>query len=535
MLKTFRSVRGAAVAPHALAAQSGLDILREGGNAAEATLAMAASLAVLYPHMSGIGGDSFWLLYEPGGKVSVIDAAGRSALDAHPDMYLSRGLRHIPTRGMAAVNTVAGTVAGWQAAFHHSKQMWSGRIGLSRLLDDAIYYAENGYPVSAGQAQATERKLRELKSQPGAFGSIFLDAGEAPLAGELQCQKQLGSTLRYLSQAGLWDFYRGELARAISHDLRTLGSPVRLEDLQAHQAIIKEPLILRHSLGKIYNTPAPTQGIASLLILGLFDALRQDMPEANSAGHIHLLVEAAKTAFSVRDKQLHRRENRKHNRLLQTCLENAKLKALANGLNLNAATPWQGVSGGGDTAWFGAIDSEGRAVSAIQSLYYEFGSGVVLPGSGICWQNRGCSFSLDKNAVNLLQPQRKPFHTLNPALAELNDGRVMVYGCMGGDGQPQVQSALFTRYVNYSMDLQEALNAPRWLLGRAWGETSNTLKLENRFPMEVLETLANMGHPVEVVGAYEEIMGHAGAVVRHANGVYESATDPRSDGAATGY
>ncbi|HET7400248.1 MAG TPA: gamma-glutamyltransferase, partial [Usitatibacter sp.] len=177
----------------------------------------------------------------------------------------------------------------------------------------------------------------------------------------------------------------------------------------------------------------------------------------------------------------------------------------------------------------------GRAVSFIQSLYHEYGSGVVLRHSGINWQNRGCSFSLDEGALNVLRPGRKPFHTLNPALALLDNGRTMVYGNMGGDGQPQTQSAVFTRTVVFGMNPQDAIAAPRWLLGRTWGQVSDTLKLESRVPPDVIEELRRRGHEVEVVGAYDEVVGHAGAIIRGADGLLEGGFDPRSDGGVAAY
>lgn len=176
------------------------------------------------------------------------------------------------------------------------------------------------------------------------------------------------------------------------------------------------------------------------------------------------------------------------------------------------------------------IDQSGLAVSFIQSIYHEFGSGVVLPHTGINWQNRGASFSLDANNLQALKPGKKPFHTLNPAAARLNDGRVMVYGTMGGDGQPQTQAAVFTRHVVFGQPLQTAVTAPRWLLGRTWGQNSDTLKLEQRFPQAVADELTRRGHDVEILLPFDETMGHAGAIVRHSDGMLEGATDPRSDG-----
>ncbi len=174
-------------------------------------------------------------------------------------------------------------------------------------------------------------------------------------------------------------------------------------------------------------------------------------------------------------------------------------------------------------------------VSYIQSLYWEFGSGLVLPRTGVLMQNRGASFSLDPDTLNALAPGRLPFHTLNPALAELDDGRVIAYGTMGGDGQPQTQAALFTRHVTFRQPLGRAIEAPRWLLGRTWGSTHTNLRLESRFDGNLIDRLLSAGHDVEVLGdAYSDTMGHAGAVVLHPNGTLEAAHDPRADGGAAG-
>ncbi len=207
---------------------------------------------------------------------------------------------------------------------------------------------------------------------------------------------------------------------------------------------------------------------------------------------------------------------------------------MAARIDPHRASPPQSGVGAGDTVWFGAIDSAGRAVSAIQSLYFEFGSGVALPESGFVWQNRGCAFRLAGDGPNLLAPRRKPFHTLNPALARFSDGRTMVYGAMGGDGQPQTQAALFTRYAFYGQDLQQAISAPRWLLGRTWGTAHAALRLESRFPGELFAELDAAGHQAERVAAFDQIMGHAGAIVHSAEQGFQGASDPRSDGAAIG-
>ena len=183
----------------------------------------------------------------------------------------------------------------------------------------------------------------------------------------------------------------------------------------------------------------------------------------------------------------------------------------------------------------GVIDANGNAVSFIQSIYHEFGSGIVLPKSGINWQNRGCSFSLNPNSLNTLEPFRKPFHTLNPALALLKDGRTMVYGTMGGDGQPQTQCAVFTRTAIYGLDPQDAISRPRWLLGRTWGQTSDTLKIESRFSPWIAKHLSGMGHEIELLDSFDETVGHAGCIIRDTSGVLRGGWDPRSDGGVSAF
>jgi gamma-glutamyltranspeptidase/glutathione hydrolase len=216
-------------------------------------------------------------------------------------------------------------------------------------------------------------------------------------------------------------------------------------------------------------------------------------------------------------------------------LSATRLDALAKEIRLATALPWGGHSKTGDTVWMGAVDANGLAVSFIQSIYHEFGSGVVLPTTGLNWQNRGASFSLNPKHLQALQPRKKPFHTLNPAAAKFHDGRSMVYGTMGGDGQPQTQAAVFSRAIWFNQPLQQAVSAPRWLLGRTWGQSSDTLKLESRFPAATVDDLKRRGHDVELLGAYDEAVGHAGAIIRDDDGVLEGAADPRSDGCVAGY
>jgi len=529
MLKTRRAWRGMVTAPHHLASEAGLSVLKDGGNAAEAMVAMAAAVAVVYPHMNSIGGDGFWLLAAPGEDVVGIDACGAAAGSATIEFYRERGFAAIPERGPLAALTVAGTVSGWGAALEVSHG-WGGKMPLSRLLEDAVRHGRDGVAVTAGQQANTAAKQDGLKDAPGFAGAFLIDSA-VPAEGTRFRQERLAATLEQLGRAGLDDFYRGNLAETIAKDLASVGSPVSAADLARHAARRVTPLVAEISAGTLYNMPPPTQGLASMMILALFDRL--GVAEGEGFAHIHGLIEATKRAFLVRDRYV--TDPAFMVREAREFLDPVFLDTEAAKIDRQVALPWPQPAQPGDTVWLGAIDGAGRAVSFIQSLYWEFGSGVVLPETGILWQNRGISFALDAAAANPLMPGRKPFHTLNPALARLADGRVMVYGNMGGEGQPQSQAAVFSRHVLFGQGLQAAVTAPRWLLGRTWGEESMSLKLEDRFDPELVLALRDAGHAVELLGPFDDLMGHAGAVVRHPDGLLEGASDPRSDGAAMGF
>jgi gamma-glutamyltranspeptidase/glutathione hydrolase len=343
----------------------------------------------------------------------------------------------------------------------------------------------------------------------------------------------MARTMGMLVKDGLESFYRGPLAAEIAADLAALGTLLSGEDLARCQAQRKTPLKLTHSAGEIYNMTPPTQGAISLAILGILDRCGLADVEADSADHVHLVVEATKRAFSLRDQYVTDPADMTIDP--QALLEPDRLAALAADIRLDQAAPWGKGRGPGDTIWMGVIDQSGLAVSFIQSIYHEFGSGIVLAKTGINWQNRGASFSLNAQALLALKPGKKPFHTLNPAAARLKDGRTMVYGTMGGDGQPQSQAAVFTRHVVFGQPLQTAVTAPRWLLGRTWGQSTDSLKLEARFSNAVVEDLRARGHEVDVLLPFDETMGHAGALVRHPDGILEGASDPRSDGGVAAY
>lgn len=531
---TVRATGGMVVAPHYLAARAGRDVLQDGGNAIEAMVAAAAVIAVVYPHMNGLGGDNFWLVSENARPPQGIDACGAAAALASRDNYRAAGHRAgIPSRGPAAALTVAGAVSGWQMALERSAA-WGGRLPLTRLLAPALAHARGGFAVSATQSGNTRAKRAELEHQAG-FAECFLPGGRVPEAGDRMHLPRLADTLEHLGRAGLDDFYRGALGENIARELEAAGSPLRRTDLERHRALTVDPLAVRLRCGSVYGMPPPTQGLATLMILGLFDRL--GVQAAEGMDHVHGLVEATKRAFLVRDAHV---TDPAYQRVdPRAFLASDYLDDEARRIDRRQALAWPQPASSGDTVWLGAIDGEGRAVSFIQSVYWEFGSGLVLPTSGITWQNRGTSFSLDPRHPNALEPLRRPFHTIQPAMALLDDGRVMPFGTMGGEGQPQTMAAVFTRHVLFGQDLSQAIAAPRWLLGRTWGSTATNLRMEGRFDPALVASLRVAGHDVERIGDFDEVMGHAGALVLHRAGVnagwIEGASDPRSDGSAAGY
>lgn len=538
MHKTVAAFRGMVVAPHYLAAEAGLNILREGGNAVEAAVATAAALAVVYPHMTGLGGDAFWTIHDPAsGRVVCVDGSGLSGSGVGPEYLRENGHAAMPQRGPAAMLTCPGAVSGWSKALDLARD-WSEPLPLDRLLEEAAYYAEHGYPVSGGQAAYLEEKAGELRDQPG-FAAHFLDSGKAPAPHSRHTQPALARTLRRMGLEGLDSFYRGSLAQNIAAELAHLGAPLTLDDLAAQHGLVAAPLEVAVSGARVYNTPPPSQGVASLLILGIYDALtvvaeqRGGQGKADGFALVHDLVECTKQAFLLRDAHVadpgHLRQD------MLDLLKAEHLRDLAAAVDRKQAARWQTGPGAGDTVWFGVIDHAGRAVSCIQSIYFEFGSGVVLPETGLTWHNRGLGFSLDPAHPNHIGPRKRPFHTLNPALAIFDDGRVMPYGCMGGEGQPQSQAAVFARYAWLDYDLQAAITAPRWVLGRTWGDSDASLKIEDDFSPEIIGALKAAGHVVTELAAVNDLMGHAGALVRHPGGLIEGASDPRCDGLAAAY
>jgi gamma-glutamyltranspeptidase len=367
---------------------------------------------------------------------------------------------------------------------------------------------------------------------PG-FADAFLVDGKRPAAGATRRALALADTLDQLAHAGLADFYRGDVGREIAADLERIGAPVTRRDLESYRAQVVEPLALRLKRSTVYTLPPPSQGLASLLLLGLFERL--NVAGAETPEHHHALIEAAKRACAIRDRvatdPAHLTDDPAAF-LAQTVLD--REAALIDSRRAAPVPPLG--TGGADGVWIGAIDRDGLAVSYAQSLLWEFGSGCVLPATGILWQNRGAVFALDPKARNPLEPGRKPFPTPGPALAGFDDGRVLSYGATGGEGELQVQAQIVTRYADFGMGLADAVDAPRWLLGRTRGAASVTLRLEDRFDAGLIRALRELGHEIEELGEpYAGSLGHAGMLVKHRrDGRVEATHDPRADGGALG-
>jgi gamma-glutamyltranspeptidase/glutathione hydrolase len=434
----------------------------------------------------------------------------------------------IPNRGGDAALTVPGTVDGWRLALELSRAL-GGRLPLNLILERAATLARDGVPVSPSEARFDAAADPEIKTAPGFAATYWIDGKPAP-AGTRRAFPALAATLRHLGHEGLDDFYRGDVAREIAIDLEKIGSPLTRADLGAYRARWREPLSLRVGNAIVYNAPPPTQGLAALIMLGLYERLAPRSPD--SFEYAHALIEAFKRAAIARDAVCVDVDGAEGEASAK--LAPAFLAAEAAAISMSRAAPWPPRAGKGDTVWMGAVDGNGLAVSFLQSLYWEYGSGCVLDRTGVTMANRGKAFSLDPASRLLLKPGKRPFLTLNPPLAVFDDGRALVYGSMGGDGQPQFQAQAFTRIVA-GASLADAVAAPRHLFGRTWGDASVTVKIEETYDDSIAAALRRAGHAVERRPASQrDMFGHVGAVMRSPKGAVAATHDPRSDGGAAG-
>jgi gamma-glutamyltranspeptidase/glutathione hydrolase len=517
--------------PHSLASAAGVDALRAGGSAVDAAIAAAAVLGVVYPHMCGIGGDAFWLIYDAGRrKVDYLEGGGRAARSARLEFFREKNLAEVPFRGiLPATLTTPGAVASWCEA--HARY---GKLPLGRDLESAIGYARDGFPVTARLARWIADTAAELAQDPGCK-ALFLPA---PRAGALLRNRRLAETLSAIGAEGRAGFYEGRVGKDLSRFSAEHGGFFGAADLAAQTATWAEPLRGSYRGVTICETPAPTQGFTVLEMLNLLEPLELAKKPFLGPDHVHLLVQAKQIAYHDRDRYL---ADPRFTRFPEELISKAHAAERRELIDPARALPWDKVpsygSLKGDTVYIAAVDAQGNAASLIFSLYGVFGACVADERTGVVLQNRSAYFSLDPAHPNRLEPGKVPLHTLIASLAFRDDKLWAALGCMGADGQPQIHLQTYVAMIDYGLDIQQALAMPRWLSGRfALGEARDTLHIEARFPGETIDELERRGHPVDRWGDWNELAGHAhGITIDPHSGVLAGGADPRSDGAALGY
>ena len=525
MNKAIVGSKSMVVSPHYLASQAGNTILERGGNAFDAAVAVSACLAVVYPHMTGLGGDSFWVTYSKNEeKVRVYNGSGRTGINLTRDVF--EGKDSIPSRGIESAITVPGMVDSWDAVLKGY-----GRLTLEEVLQPAIEYAEKGFPLSPDQHENTIKKTDLLKEDRDT-AKIFLPNKQIPASYQRFIQTDLSHTLKQLAKNGRDDFYKGKLAERIVSSLKDKGSHLTLEDFAEHEGEWTDPISTSYREYDVYQAPPNSQGFVGLMALNILENFDFSSIEEGSFRYYHLVVEALKRCFQDRNKHL--TDPQFYDIPLDALLSKAYGKVMAEEIVFDRVKEMESRSVGSDTAHAAIMDEEGNAVSFIQSLYFEFGSGIVAGDTGIVMQNRGSFFSLDASHVNCLEPRKRSFHTLMPAMV-LKEGQPRIlYGTQGGEGQPQTQTVILTRMIDYGMNPQSAISAPRFVWGRTWGEQTQELKIEGRVSLNVLEQLSKAGHIVNKVEDFDGNMGHANAILIDDQGFLHGGVDPRSDGAAVG-
>lgn len=539
-----RAPHGVVATPHYLASSAGLDVLRRGGSAVDAAIAANAVLCVAYPHMAGLGGDGFWLIADPKtGKVQGINASGPSARLATLDYYRQHGKgNEIPSRGPLGVLTVPGAVDGWRLAHERF-----GRLDWDKLFEAAITYARDGVPVSRSLKDWLVQDVPILTQYP-ATAAIFLPGGSVPREGQRLAQPDLARSFQQIAERGARaGYYEGAIAERIGAALQPQQSPLRAEDFAAFKAEWVEPITSTYRGYDVYELPPNTQGFTALQILNLIEGYDVVRWGDGTADYYHHMAEAVKVAFADREEwltdpefvkipvqQLIAKDYCNKRRQLIDPERAQNIAEVPAGIPY--AHPHERRPPDGDTCYFCTADRDGMVVSLIQSIYHDFGSAVVGGDTGIILQNRGAFFALDEKHPNHLQPGKRTFHTLIPGMLMREGKPHLAFGSMGGEGQPQAQAALVTRLVDFGYDVQQAIEAPRWLMGRTWGTPSRNLSLEGRISDEVVRELKRRGQPVQMVTDWNDNMGHAHAIrVDRQQGLLEGGADPRGDGAALGY
>jgi len=509
---------------HPLASLAGVEVLKAGGNVADAAVATNAVLAVTQPNFCGVGGDFFCLYHEAATRrVHFLNGAGRSGSRAGLEELARRGLAAVPMIGAGAVS-VPGVTGAWPMLLERF-----GTRPLGSLLAPAVHYAGEGFPVSDTVCQAIQERS-ELIDDPE-WRRIFIPGGTFPRRGDCLRQPDLARTLTELGDEPDL-FYRGRVARAIARRLERDGF-VTAADLAEHGGEWGHPLSIAYRGYTIYETPPPTQGVAALITLNLLEGFDLAAYPVHSVEHLHLLLEMTKLAYADRDRWV---ADPAHAPLpLEALLSKEYAARRRDAFDPGKAQAHVWGEPEGDTTGFVVADGRGNIISVIQSLYKSFGSGVVPPGTGVALHNRGGYFNTDPAHPNCFAPRKRPFHTLLACLVTRDGAPVLGYSTMGGDGQAMFHAQGLTNVLDYGMEIQEAIERPRFMYGRINpGDASDLVRIEGRVTGAVRDALAGRGHNVQTVSDWFSQMGHAHGITLR-DGTLAGGADPRGDGAALGY
>lgn len=524
-----RGTRLAIATPHLAATRAGVDAFEAGGNAVDAALASALSLAVVYPHMCGVGGDLFALVREPdaaagdantAGRVVALNASGAAPRAIDLEALRSSGRAEADPRGPATI-TVPGAVSGWGALAR-----WSN-LGLARAAGPAVTLARDGVPV-AGSLSLGLAYHRELVLSDAGLRAIFAPSGEPLAEGDRLVQPALARTLETIASSGPESIYGGDVGERLVRGLRSIGSAMTLEDLAAHEPILDSPIVGRYRDLDVAVCPPNSQGFVLLQVLALIERLGIDPdplgPDAAVLAEIHRVTGA--------DRDRHNADPA-HLRLpVGALLDDGHLAAQGE-LVRSRTTEAPSTPLGGDTVALVAADGDGRAVSIVQSLASGFGSGILEPATGIICHNRGGAFSLDPDSPNVVAGGKRPAHTLMPVVVQRDARLAAVAGTMGGGAQPQIVGSALVRAFDLGMSPAEALDGPRYLVGGMdFPVDERFVELESRVPDAVRQALEDAGHRLVLLGERDEDTGHAHLILAGPDGSLVAATDPRADGGA---
>jgi gamma-glutamyltranspeptidase/glutathione hydrolase len=508
--------------PHYLATSAGLQILEEGGSAMDAIIAANVVMTVVYPDQTAIGGDCFFLAWDASSGESLgFNGSGPASRHADPRVLLDQGWSAMPAKGPFAV-TVPGTIDAWFAGHERF-----GRLEMSRLLAPAIALARDGFPVSPRLAGAIGRQTDLIVQWP-VLQSLVMPGGGVPAAGSTIRFPQLAASLETIEREGRDAFYSGVIGAAIVATMRELGGWLDADDLATYRGEWVEPIATTYRGVTVNTLPPNTQGLATLLALRM--AEREILGDIwGSVTHLHPLVEAARRGYRVRDEAI--ADPRFVDIDVDRWLGDESIDDLWADYDPTLASAIA-AHDPGDTVYLCAVDGDGNAVSLIQSLFGAFGSAVVAGDTGILLQNRGSYFSLDADRVNVLAPGKRTMHTLMPSMLFNGDELWGPIGTQGGDAQALIQLQLITNLIDFGMEPQSAIEAPRWLFAGA-GESG--LLMEEGFPAGSVQQMAGLGHLPTVIEGWNSGAGHAQMILRNLeSGVLMGAADPRADGSAAG-